>query len=151
MGHRIRMVQEILNFPGLESHGSNDTFDVGFSLGFEVSAPESSRSKSARNVSTWHLANSLSGLAACPLLGGLCCKTPCRQALVRFWECQGACFACRVSRDRRQRFDIRRLLGIRSTGGWRHRWRSPDILGEFSQVLGGGDEQNLVTGATQAP
>src|SRR6476659_3713637 len=47
--------------------------------------------------------------------------------------------------------DIFDELGLRSAGGWRHRRRSSDILGELSQVLGGGDEQNLVAGAAQAP
>jgi hypothetical protein len=46
---------------------------------------------------------------------------------------------------------IRRELRIRSTGDWRHRWWSSDILGELSQVLGGGDEENLVAGTAQAP
>src|SRR6478735_11785779 len=40
--------------------------------------------------------------------------------------------------------DIFDELGLRSAGGWRHRRWSSDILGELSQVLGGGDEQNLV-------
>jgi len=45
----------------------------------------------------------------------------------------------------------RHALGLRSAGGWRPgRW-SFEILGELSQVLGGGDEQNLVAGAAQAP
>ena len=47
--------------------------------------------------------------------------------------------------------DIFDELGLRSAGGWRHRRWSSDILGELSQVLGGGDEQNLVAGAAQAP
>jgi hypothetical protein len=53
--------------------------------------------------------------------------------------------------DRRQIYDIRRELGLRSAGGWHDRRWSFDILGELSQVLGGGDEQNLVAGAAQAP
>src|SRR6476660_9786258 len=47
--------------------------------------------------------------------------------------------------------DIFDELSLRSAGGWRHRRWSSDILGELSQVLGGGDEQNLVAGAAQAP
>src|SRR5918995_981007 len=55
-------------------------------------------------------------------------------------------------RDRRQIYDIRgRELGLRSASCWRRRRWSFDILGEFSQVLGGGNEQNLVAGAAQAP
>jgi hypothetical protein len=48
--------------------------------------------------------------------------------------------------DRRQIYDIRRELGVRSGGGWHDRRWSFDILGELSQVLGGGDKQNLVAG-----
>jgi hypothetical protein len=64
---------------------------------------------------------------------------------VRAW-----CFACSaaVSGDRRQIYDIR---GLRSAGDWHDRWWSFEILSELSQVLGGGDEQNLVAGAAQAP
>src|SRR6476646_11079177 len=47
--------------------------------------------------------------------------------------------------------DIFDELSLRSAGGWRHRRWSSDILGELSQVLGGGDEQNLVAAAAQAP
>ena len=62
------------------------------------------------------------------------------------------CLLCRrLPGDRRQMYGIQRELGLRGAGGWRH-WRwSFGILGELSQVLGGGDEQNLVAGAAQAP
>src|SRR5499427_7487098 len=42
-------------------------------------------------------------------------------------------------------------LRLRNAGDWRSRGWSLDVLGELSQVLGGGDEQNLVAGTAQAP
>jgi hypothetical protein len=51
-------------------------------------------------------------------------------------ECQSWCFACSaaISGDRRQIYDIRRELGLRSAGDWHDRWWSFEILSEFSQV-----------------
>jgi hypothetical protein len=63
-------------------------------------------------------------------------------------------FACSAAVSREiggQIDDARRGLGLCNTGGWRSRRRALDVLGELSQVLGGGDEQNLVAGAAQSP
>ena len=60
------------------------------------------------------------------------------------------CLVCRHLRGIGGRDAIFEELGIRSTA-WRHRWWPSDILSELSQVLSGGDEQNLVAGAAQAP
>jgi hypothetical protein len=58
---------------------------------------------------------------------------------VRAW-----CFACSAAV-----FGDRRRIGLRNSGGRRHRPWSSNILGELSQVLGGGNEQDLVAGAAQ--
>jgi hypothetical protein len=64
---------------------------------------------------------------------------------VRTW-----CFAAAL-RGSAADIAIRGELSIRSTGTWCHWWWPSDILSELSQILGGGDEQNLVAGAAQAP
>src|SRR5215468_962322 len=82
------------------------------------------------------------------ITAGLCCRTHRWRALARFWVLkQRALLALPPSRWRAAAVG----LSLRKAGDWRSRRRSLDVLGELSQVLGGGDEQNLVTGAAQAP
>ena len=100
-------------------------------------------------VYTWHICDMLS-LSQLVRNSRLCCKTHRWRGLVRFGESvrAGALFVCRHLRGDRQRDSIstrtrltqRRRLAL---GGGRSRY-----LRAF-QVLGGGDEQNLVAGAAK--